>query len=140
MGINHGTLSCAGTGQTVTSVANGSWSNPATWQGGKIPLCTDNVIIYHQINVDVVTPALTSLIIVMEQKLIANLPVIVISNFTIEANVWYVHNNNSNAATTILMVQNLLMTMLPLKFLTECSSSAFMTGISSTVGNLILKL
>lgn len=138
-GINHGTLSCAGTGQTVTSVANGSWSNPATWQGGKIPLCTDNVIIYHQINVDVVTPALTSLIIKAGAKLIANLPVIVNSNFTIEANAWYVHNNNSNAATTIFNGTESIDDNATIE-VNNWSAAAvpFMTGISSTVGNLIL--
>ena len=138
-GINHGTLSSAGTGQTVTSAANGSWSNPSTWQGGKIPLCTDNVIIYHQINVDVVTPALASLIIKSGAKLTANLPVTVNSNLTIEANARYVHNNNSNAALTIFNGTEIIDDNATIEVNNwSAATEPFMSGVSSTVGNLIL--
>lgn len=138
-GINHGTLSSAGTGQIVTSVANGAWSNPATWQGGKIPLCTDNVIIYHQINVDVVTPSLASLIIKSGAKLTANLPVTVNSNLTIEANAWYVHNNSSNAATTIFNGTEAIDDNATIEVNNWSAATVpFMSGVSSTVGNLIL--
>lgn len=132
-------MSSAGTGQTVTSAANGSWSNPSTWQGGKIPLCTDNVIIYHQINVDVVTPALASLIIKSGAKLTANLPVTVNSNLTIEANARYVHNNNSNAALTIFNGTEIIDDNATIEVNNwSAATEPFMSGVSSTVGNLIL--
>jgi hypothetical protein len=48
----------------VTSKANGFWSNPATWSTNRVPNTNSNVIVKHNVEVDVIT-AITKSIKVM---------------------------------------------------------------------------
>lgn len=99
-GIGHGFLLAVGAGGTFTTAANGLWSSPATWAGGVIPSCGDNVIIQHQITSDM-TIGVNNLTINNTGKLTSDLAVSVAGTFAITGNGAYTHNNITDAATTI---------------------------------------
>jgi hypothetical protein len=44
----------------IVSIASGDWNNPAIWNIGRVPLCTDNVLINNAHNVTVTTTGMVS--------------------------------------------------------------------------------
>jgi len=96
-GINHGTLSTAGL--TFTSVSAGNWWNPATW-GGNVPNCNANVVINHAVTADNAAIA-ANLTINSGGILTSDFAITVNGAFTMNGSAAYVHNNLSNAGTTI---------------------------------------
>jgi hypothetical protein len=44
----------------IVSIASGDWNNPATWNIGRVPFCTDNVLINNAHNVSVTTTGMVS--------------------------------------------------------------------------------
>ena len=61
---------CVGFSAEITSIANGNWSDPATWNNG-IPAGDDQVVIKHLVAVDQVTQIIGSLKIEVEGQLVA---------------------------------------------------------------------
>jgi len=68
--LNEGSASAGLTGSqitnapaTITSVASGNWSTPATWAGGAVPASFDNAIIAdgHNVTIDVTGLSITNL-------------------------------------------------------------------------------
>ncbi len=99
-GVNHGSLNASGTGGNIFSIANGNWSNPATWSAGVVPGCTDNVTINHTVNSDL-SPSINDLTINTGGNLISDFAVTVSGTFTIAGSGIYTHNNNTVASSTI---------------------------------------
>lgn len=98
--INHGTLTSSGTGVTVTSATDGNWSSAATWAGGVVPSCGQDVVIAHTVTVDIAASA-PNVTINTGGNLISTSAITVSTGFTINGTGTYTHNNTSNAATTI---------------------------------------
>ena len=38
---------------TITTIANGDWTNPAVWSSGNVPIANDSIIIHHRIGINV---------------------------------------------------------------------------------------
>lgn len=98
--INHGTLTSNGTGITVTSTSDGDWSSAATWSGGVVPSCGQDVVIGHTVTVDVAASAL-NVTINTGGNLISTSAITISTNLTINGTGTYTHNNNSNASSTV---------------------------------------
>ncbi len=135
-GVNHGLLFSAGTGGTFTTATNGLWSNPATWVGGLVPNCDDNVIVNHQLNADVIV-SLDDVTINTGGNLISDQMVTVNGNFTLTGSAIYTHNNTADAATTIFNGTEAISatsTIIVNKWYSY--SSRFATAINGNMGNL----
>lgn len=98
--VNHGTLSSNGTGITITSAADGNWSSAATWIGGVVPSCGQDVVIAHTVTVDGAASA-PNVTINTGGDLVANNAITISNSFAINGTGTYTHNNTSNAATTV---------------------------------------
>ncbi|HMT29100.1 MAG TPA: hypothetical protein PKD91_07460, partial [Bacteroidia bacterium] len=135
-GINHGSLFATGSGGTFTTVSNGVWSNPATWTGGVVPSCTDNVSIKHQVNVDVVV-SLGNLTINSGGNLISDQVVTVTGTFAVVGNGIYTHNNIGDAATTIFAgTESIANTSSIIVNKWKSYTVPFMTNVNGDVGNI----
>ncbi len=99
-GVVHGTLISVGGSATATTIAAGNWNAPATWLGGTVPLCGDNVIINHALTANVAT-MVTNATINAGGNLIATNAVTVNGTFTITAGGTYTHNNTNSVASTV---------------------------------------
>lgn len=99
-GVNHGSLSATGSGGVFTSVAAGSWSNPAIWDAGQVPGCTDQVVINHAVTADV-TVSINDLTINTGGHLTSDQSVTSSNSFTITGTGIYTHNNTAVASSTI---------------------------------------
>ncbi|MBL7914124.1 MAG: T9SS type A sorting domain-containing protein [Bacteroidia bacterium] len=99
-GISHGTLNATGASGTYTTAAAGNWSNAATWIGGVVPSCSDNVTINHQVNADFAV-SLNNLTINNNGNLISDNSVAVTGTFMISGTGTYTHNNTSDPVTGI---------------------------------------
>lgn len=99
-GVNHATLTTAGTGGTFTTLSNGNWSSSATWIGGVAPSCGDNVVIGHAVTVDG-SYNVNNLTINTGGNLVTDNAVTVNGNFVMAGTGIYTHNNLTAASTTI---------------------------------------
>jgi type IX secretion system substrate protein len=98
-GISHASLTATGSGAAIASIANGNWSNAATWAGGLIPSCSDNVTISNDVVVDR-TVLVNNVTISAASKLTADNDITISGNFTINATGTYTHNNSKDVSTT----------------------------------------
>lgn len=99
-GISHAALVAVGANGLFTTAANGLWSNPATWVGGVVPSCTDNITINHQVNADVSISA-GNLTINSGGNLIADNSITVNGLFLISGTGTYTHANLADASINI---------------------------------------
>ncbi len=99
-GVNHGSLTSSNAGITITSAAAGNWSAGATWVGGKAPSCDANVVINHDVTANS-TADVNNLTINSAGTLNATNAITVGGTFTITGTGTYIHDNTTNASTTI---------------------------------------
>ena len=135
-GINHGSLYAAGTGGIFTTATNGVWSNPATWTGGVVPNCTDNVVINHQVNADVIV-ILGNVTINTGGNLISDQVITINGILNLTGSAVYTHNNTSDAPSTIFNgSESIASTSTIIVNNWSSYSLPFASAISGNIGNL----
>lgn len=135
-GISHGSLYSSGAGGTFTTASNGVWSSPSTWTGGIVPNCTDNVVINHQVNADVVV-SLSDVTINTGGNLISDQVISVNGNLIMNGSAIYTHNNISDAATTIFNgSESISATSTMLVNQWSSYSVPFAAAITGNIGNI----
>jgi hypothetical protein len=98
--VNHASLTTAGTGGAFITASNGQWSNAATWVGGIVPSCNDNVTILHNVTSDYAV-GINNLTIATGGNLTSDNAVTVSGAFTMTGTGTYTHNNVATASSTI---------------------------------------
>ena len=99
-GVNHGSLTGTGLGNTFTSIASGNWSDATIWSGGSVPSCTDNVVINHAVN-SAITASINDLTVNTGGNFTSDNAITVGGTFTLAGTGTYTHNNMTDASTTI---------------------------------------
>ena len=91
---------------TITSVASGNWSAPATWSTGAVPTATDNVQIAdgHTVNIDITAPACLNLTVGQGVSGTLTFTSAAASTLTVNGSVTVATGGNFNAGTTATIV------------------------------------